>query len=73
MGVGGLVGATMVIGALIAAIWERLMKRISQALVEEANIQAIKGRLEVEYRTNDITVEHCEGKDVKKMLRLVEL
>ena len=73
MGVGGLVGATMVIGALVAAIRERLTKRVSQVLLEEANIPARKGRLEIEYKTNDITVEHCEGKDVKKMIRLVEL
>ena len=57
MGVGGLVGATMVIGALMAAIRERLTKRVSQVLLEKANIPARKGRLEIEYKTSDITVE----------------
>ena len=76
MGLGGLVGAAVVIGALGTAIRERLMKRASQVpqlgMLEEANIPARKGRLEIEFKTDAITVEHCEDKSVRKMIRLVE-
>ena len=81
MGLGGLVGATVVIGALGTAIRERLVKRASQevanwipqlGMLEEANIPARRGRLEIEFKTDAITVEHCENKNVKKMIRLVE-
>ena len=81
MGLGGLVGAAVVIGALGTAIRERLVRRASQGMasrvpqlgmLEEANIPARKGRLEIEFKTDVITVDHCENKNAKNMLRLVE-
>ena len=79
MGMGGLVVTAMGIGALVAAIRERLVKGARQALnhqlamLEEAKTPAKKDRLEVEYKTDVIAVEHCENKDARKMIRLVEL
>ena len=76
-----MVGATVVLGALGTAIRERLVKRASQevanripqlGMLEEANTPARKGRLEIEFKTDAITVEHCENKNAKKMIRLVE-
>ena len=62
----------MVIGALGTAIRERLVRRASQevanripqlGMLEEANIPARKGRLEIEFKTDVITVDHCEYKN----------
>ena len=80
MGLGGMVGAVVVLGALVAAIRERLVKGVSQevanripqlGMVEEANIPARKGQLEIEFRGDAIAVEHYENRNVKKMINLV--
>ena len=78
MGLGGLVGAAVVIGALGAAIRERLVRGACQGMASRApqlgmqDIPARKGRLEIEFKTDVITVDHCENKNAKNMLRLVE-
>ena len=73
-------GAILVLGALVAAIRERLVRGVSQEVanripqlgrLEEANIPARKGQLEIEFRGDAISVEHCENKNVKKMINLV--
>ena len=79
MGMGGLVVITMGVGALVAAIWERVRKGARQALnhqlamLEEAKAPAKKYRLEVEYRADVIAVEPCEKKEARKVFRMVEL
>ena len=79
MGMGGLVVTAMGVGALVAAIRERVVKGTRQMLahqlarLEEAKIPAKKDRLEVEYKTDVIAVEHCENKDARKMIRILEL
>ena len=79
MGMGGLVVITMGVGALVAAIWERVRKGARQALshrlamLEEAKVPAKKDRLEVEYRADVIAVEPCENKEARKLFRMVEL
>ena len=80
MGLGGLFGATVVLGALVAAIRDRLVRGVSQEVanripqlgrIEEADIPARKGQLEIEFRGDAISVEHCESKNVKRMINLV--
>ena len=80
MGLGGLFGAVVVLGGLGAAIRERVVKGVSQEVVnripqlemaEEANIPARKGQLEIEFRGDAFAVEHYENRDVKRKINLV--